>query len=678
MSLATGSRIGPYEIIAAIGAGGMGEVYRARDTRLKRDVALKVLPEHLSADPDRLARFQREAEVLAALNHPYIAQIHGLEESGGVPALVLELVEGPTLAEHIANGPLPIDEALPIARQIAEALAAAHEHGIIHRDLKPANIKVRPDGTVKVLDFGLAKAFETATGTASGPGASALEHSPTITSPAMTLQGMILGTAAYMSPEQAKGRPADKRSDVWAFGCVLFEMLTGKRAFEAEDVSDTLALVLKGEPDWALLPAEVSPALRALLRRSLERDRRRRIADISTALFVLDETPALTAGATRSHAPPIAMSRRVLPVLAGIVLAALVTGLAVWSFRPVPPPLPVARFSVSLPDNIILPATGRGVVTVSNDGTQLAYLASGQVFVRAVSSLTPQAIARPDLGMLNSPAFSPDDRSLAFFAPQDRSIKRVNLSGGVAVTVCVIDAPLGLTWHASGILAGLGSRGIFRCASDGGTPEQLITVAHGEEAYGPQMLPDGQSVLYTVAKIVDGPARWDKAQIVVQRLGSDARKLVIDGGSDARYLDTGHLLYAVGGVVFAVRFDPDTQAVTGGAVPVIEGVRRTISATTGIAQFAASRNGTLVYVPGVARTTSARLLAFGDRAGAITRLPLAPAPYYWVRASRDGSQLAIATDDGKEAIVWIYQLGATTAMRRLTHRGTEPVPHLVA
>src|SRR6266576_2854687 len=290
MRLTTGSRLGPYEILSALGAGGMGEVYRARDTKLGRDVALKVIPDTFALDPDRLARFQREAHVLASLNHPHIAAIYGFEDSGETHALVLELVEGETIADRIARGAIPLDEALPIARQIAEALEAAHEQGIIHRDLKPANIKITPDGVVKVLDFGLAKLADSAGSGQPAAGSAQLSLSPTITSPAMmTGVGMILGTAAYMAPEQAKGRAADKRSDIWAFGCVLYEMLTGKGPFAGDDVSDTLANVLKREPDWSELPATVPVSIRALLRRCIEKDRRKRVADVSTALFALDE-----------------------------------------------------------------------------------------------------------------------------------------------------------------------------------------------------------------------------------------------------------------------------------------------------------------------------------------------------------------------------------------------------
>src|SRR5262245_34012649 len=312
LSLSPGSRLGPYEVVALLGSGGMGEVYRATDSNLKREVAIKVLPSSVAADADRLARFQREAEVVAALNHPNIAAIYGLEKTSGATALVLELVEGPTLADRIAQGALPIDEALPIAKQIADAVAAAHEHGIIHRDLKPANIKVRPDGTVKVLDFGLAKAMEN---TAAAAGAGALSMSPTITTPAMTQAGLILGTAAYMSPEQAKGRPVDRRSDVWAFACIVYEMLTGRRAFEGEDVTDTIAAVVRGEPDWLALPESTPSSIRLLLKRGLAKDRRDRLADISVAIFLMTET--IEAPARGSSGADVRPARRGLLLAAG-------------------------------------------------------------------------------------------------------------------------------------------------------------------------------------------------------------------------------------------------------------------------------------------------------------------------------------------------------------------------
>ena len=378
MSLAPGTRLGPYEIGSLIGAGGMGEVYRATDTNLKRAVAIKVLPEALIADHERLARFQREAEVLASLNHPHIAQIHGLEKSAERIGLVMELVEGPTLADRIVQGAIPLREAIPIAHQIAQALEAAHEQAIIHRDLKPANVKVRDDGTVKVLDFGLAKVADPAVATSS-----TLSLSPTITTPAMTQVGLILGTAAYMSPEQAKGRAADKRSDVWAFGCVLYEMLTGRRAFDGEDTSDTLASVLKTDPDWTALPADVPLAIRTLIQRCLAKDRRQRIADMSVASFVLTEKASLeSAPASPASTPASGVSwrKRVVPA-AAVIATALVVGVGAWKLAPSPLEERVARFSLTLPEGQQFPATSRMVIALSPDGEQLAYVA-GSTLVR--------------------------------------------------------------------------------------------------------------------------------------------------------------------------------------------------------------------------------------------------------------------------------------------------------
>src|SRR6202158_1371778 len=343
MALMPGTRLGPYQILAPLGAGGMGEVYQARDGKLNREVAIKVLPEAFAEDAERLARFTREAQTLAALNHPHIAAIYGLEESGGVRALGMEFVEGDDLSQRIARGAIPLDDALPIAKQIAEALEAAHEQGIIHHDLKPANIKVRPDGTVKVLDFGLAKAMEPAAG--SSPNNS---MSPTLTTPAMTQAGMILGTAAYMSPEQAKGRLADKRSDVWAFGCVLFEMLTGTRAFEGEDVSDTLAAVLRGEPNWNALPANIPSAIRTLIERCLAKERRRRAADISVAEFVLTDPGVLADprdAPARVPAPPSTPRwKSAVPIASAVLATATLVGAGAWTLRPSTLAPAVARF----------------------------------------------------------------------------------------------------------------------------------------------------------------------------------------------------------------------------------------------------------------------------------------------------------------------------------------------
>ena len=497
MTLAPGTRLGVYEIHSALGAGGMGEVYRARDTRLQRDVALKILPDAFAADTDRLARFEREAQMLASLNHPNIAAIHGLEESGSVRALVLELVEGNTLADLIAGGrPLPVDEALAIARQIAEALQAAHEQGVVHRDLKPANIKVRPDGTVKVLDFGLAKlAAGPTTGGYYGDDQRTrpdVSRSPTITTPAMTQMGVIMGTAGYMSPEQAKGRDADTRSDVWAFGAVLYEMLTGRRAFEGEDVSDTLASVLKSDPDWSRLSADVPPAVGTLIRRCLVKDRRERLSEIATAKFVLSEWGSLIEpGAAReASAAPAASrgSRRqwVLPVVATALTAAVV-GAGAWALRSTPRPPVVARFSIA-PDGGVFSGTPVQVVAVSPDGTRLAYSANRRIYVRSIDELDARAVTDTILANTPVPVFAPDGESIVFAAVAEGglALRRVAVSGGASSTITTLEGVpsfSGMSWSRDGILiaAAGGNGGILRVRAGGGAPERLVRYWPGRD-----------------------------------------------------------------------------------------------------------------------------------------------------------------------------------------------------
>jgi len=677
---APGTRLGPYEIQSALGAGGMGEVYRARDTRLKREVALKILPESFASDPDRLARFQREAEVLASLNHPNIAAIHGLEESDGISALVMELVEGETLADRVARGPVPIDEALPIAKQIAEALEAAHEQGIIHRDLKPANIKITPNGDVKVLDFGLAKLTEAPIGSARGPSPQSM--SPTITSPAMmTGIGVLLGTAAYMSPEQAKGRPADKRSDIWAFGCVLYEILTGRRAFAGDDVADTLAFILTKEADWTALPASTPASIRRLLRRCLEKERKRRLADTGDVQLEVDEALAEPTHETSTRRPPPSSStswwRRPLVLgPAGLVLGALLAGFAVWSFRP-PSDSMATRFAFTLPEGQQFTNTGRSLVAISPDGTELVYVANNRLYIRTISEFEARVIPGTEIkeGIAN-PVFSPDNRSIAFFSNGDRTIKRVSVSGGPAVTICPATLPYGMSWGTDGIVIGQGEAGILRVSPNGGKPERLVSVQKDERAHGPQILPSGLAVLFTLSKGESAADPWDEAQVVVQSLASGARKTLIDGGTDARYLPTGHLVYAVGGNILAVPFDPDRQEVTGGPVAVLEGVRRAAGAATGTAQLSVSNTGSLMYVvgPAVARTDNTRSIVLADRNGETTLLSVPPRAYVHPRVSRDGARLAVGSDDGNEAIVWIYDLAGTNAIRRLTFGGHNRFP----
>jgi eukaryotic-like serine/threonine-protein kinase len=664
-----GTRIGNYEVAALIGAGGMGEVYRAKDTKLGREVALKILPATFTNDSERLARFRREAQVLASLNHPHIAQIYGLDEVQGTQFLVLELVDGESLDKRIARGKIPIDEALGIAKQIAEALEAAHEKGVIHRDLKPANIALTSDGNVKVLDFGLAKAIET-------PGSSDAMNSPTITTPAMmTGVGMILGTAAYMSPEQTKGKPADKRSDVWAFGCTLFEMLTGTRAFEGEDVSDTLANVLKAEPKWEALPRDLPPTIMPLIRGCLAKGRSDRISDIAVARFLLMAPSQALSGAPVQMLRPASRRRTGVAVL---TTAAVILGLIVLASRLQPSPSAplVARFSIRFPEGQQLAPMTRHYIGLSPDGRQLAFISGGQLFVRRIDAFDAHVIAGTSAEqLLSGPVFSPDGQSIAYFSGAETAIKRVPLAGGASLTVCSVPNPFGMSWDAQGLLIGLANRGIVRCAANGGSPQPVLSVGAGEQAHGPQLLPDGDNVLFTLAKITNGPTRWDRAQIVVQSLKSGARTVVVDGGTDARYLPTGHIVYSSGGILFAAPFDVARRRQTGAAVPVIEGVRRPIAANTGAVQVAISPDGTLCYVPGpIATMNMERALAIADRAGTVTRLSLRPGPYVHVRASPDGHDLAIGTDDGKEAAVWIQHLPASTAMQRLTFSGHNRFP----
>ncbi len=418
-----GRRLGAYQVLSLLGAGGMGEVYLARDTKLGRDVAIKILPRDFSTDPDRRARFEREARLLAALNHPHIGAIYGVEDGGGVRALVLELVEGDTLAERITKGPLPMSEALTIARQIADALVAAHEHGVIHRDLKPANIKVRPDGTVKVLDFGLAKL-------ARASGIVGASQSPTGTSLAMTGKGIILGTAAYMSPEQAKGQEADRRSDVWAFGCVLFEMLTGRAAFEGDTIGELLASVLKSEPAWQRLPAETPPALRRALRRCLQKDEKLRLRDIGDARLEIDEAGIEEPSSDHAVAPLIHRKERLGWLAAVSVVSVIAVAIGAWPVRPTPAPLEneeqfdVLTPPVSVPVNL-------ASFALSPNGQTLAFVAAldGQphLWIRRLDTVAPEPV--PMTGGAESPFWSPNSRSLAFYA--DGWLKRVDLDGGL-------------------------------------------------------------------------------------------------------------------------------------------------------------------------------------------------------------------------------------------------------
>jgi eukaryotic-like serine/threonine-protein kinase len=663
-----------FLIIDAIGHGGMGEVYRAHDSRLGRDVAIKILPRRFALDADRLARFKREAQVLGSLDHPNITGIHGVEESDDVQALVLELVEGPTLAERMARGPIPIDEAVPIARQIAEGLEAAHERGVVHRDLKPANVKLRPDGTVKLLDFGLAKLTQSET--LRSP---AVVATPTITSPSMVARGVLLGSAAYVSPEQARGREADKRSDIWAFGAVLYEMLSGRRAFQGDDVAETLASVLRQDLDWSALPASTPAAVRRLIARCLDRNAGQRLRDIGEARIVLEDPESL-----RVVARPVSLrswSSRAMPIAATAIVAGVLGAAAAWSLRPSPVPA-VTRLAFSLPDGAALFAN-RSVVAVSPDGTQVAYVTPAGLYLRSLSSFDAHIIrGSQDIFNITEPAFSPDGQSIVFHTTADQTLKRIPTGGGAAATIAHTAYPYGLRWGQGGILfvqpgnatvsdSNPRGNGIMRVSADGGVPETLITLKAGEVAYGPQLLPGEKQVLFTLATRTT-PDRWDRATIVVQSLSSGHRKTLIEGGSDARYLPSGHLVYAVAGSLFAVAFDVDRLELRSAPVSVVEGIRRADASSTGGAHYSVSGNGTLVYVTGP--PVPQRDIALTDRHGTRERLRLPPHLYETPRVSPDGMRIIVGTDDGNEAVIWTYRLSGATALERVTFGGNNRFP----
>ncbi len=619
MPIGPGTRLGPYEVTALIGEGGMGKVWRAHHTALKRDDALKVLPDGFASDPDRLARFRREAQVLASLNHPNIAHVYGLEQSHGVQALVMELVEGPTLADRIAQGPIPVDEALLIAKQIAEALEAAHEKGIIHRDLKPANIKLRPDGTVKVLDFGLAKALEPV-----WPARVDATASPTITSPAMmTGVGVLLGTAAYMSPEQARGKAVDKRTDIWAFGCVLYEMLTGQRAFGGEDVTETLASVVKSDPAWDALPDGVSPSVCVFLRRCLQKNAKQRlhaIADMRLALDGAFET-AVRTGQSVSVAQPV--WRRALPIAVTAVVAIVATGIAAWSLWPAVELLTVSRFDYIVPEGRDFRSIDRTVIALSPDGRHFVYNATGGLFLRSMGALEARPIPGTEDTLLN-PAFSPDGEAIAYF--QQNQLKRISLNGGVPVGICATQVPFGVSWERDDTILFGQPGGIMRVSANGGTPELVIKANEREQLHGPQLL-DAEWVLFSVTTVI-GPTRWDQAQIAVESLRTRERKVLLQGGSDAHYLPSGYLVYAVGDTLLAVAFDARRLEVTSGPVSVIEGTMRAglPASDSGTGHYTVADNGTLVYVNGNAFNLPGSL-AWVDRNGNAKSLSDREAPY---------------------------------------------------
>jgi serine/threonine-protein kinase len=677
-----GQKIAHYEIKGSLGKGGMGEVWRAHDPQLGRDVAVKLLPESFVGDANRVARFEQEARTLAALNHPNIAQIYGLEPAAAATgkadtgtrstALVMELVEGPTLADRIEQGPIPVDEALNIALQIAAALEAAHGQGIVHRDLKPANIKLRPDGTVKVLDFGIAKSIEMR---ATSGGQPAM-----LTTPSMTEAGVVLGTAAYMSPEQARGKPVDKRADVWAFGCLLYEMLTGQGAFIGEDVTTTLARVIEREPDLSTLPRHLPPTIRGTLALCLQKDPEKRLHDIGDVRLAL-------AGAFTDFAPADKAAgaqplwRRVLPSAAALLMGVLIAA-AYFSpdVEPVvsapvvePPAQPLTRFTITPPDDTPLASLGGYDVTISPDGRRIAYFAqdlqrgSVELYVRDLDALEARVVPGTEVtntsgGNMN-PFFSPDGRSIGFFTP-DRGVVRVSIDG--APPTKILDPPspafLGASWSDDNTLIYSPGRSIQQVTTAGsGTPEAL-SPDFDVDTYvaSPVLLPGGDAVLF--GEIVDGIE-----SVAVMDLTSGESKTLIDGAQNATYSPTGHIVYARGTTLMAAPFDISELAVTGDSVAMLQNVRHPNSLTA--ADYALSDNGTLVYVPSSGEAGGLSDVVWVDRNGGTAGAPVATslASPRDPRLSPDGRQLVLTLGPNGDGDLWRYDLG-----------GRPPVPLALA
>jgi len=664
MALASGTHVGPYEITGAIGAGGMGEVYRARDPKLGRDVAIKVLPEAFARDAERMARFQREAKVLASLNHPNIATIHGLEDSGPTHALVMELVEGPTLADRIKQGPIPVDEAVRIARQVAEALEYAHERGIIHRDLKPANVKVTNDDVVKVLDFGLAKALE------GDPSSIDISTSPTISRMA-TQQGVLLGTAAYMSPEQAKAKPVDRRADIWAFGCMLYEMLTGKTAFPGESVTDTLASIIKEEPDWKLLSA-TPMRVRVLLQRCLQKDPKERLQAIGDARIALNEVlsgaPDLAlAGRSESAVP---LWERALPWalfgVTGVGLAAL--AFVHFGAKPVKSDAAVQRFEIAAPDVAV-----NMVYALSPDGTQLVLGSGvnspgGRLWLRRMDSLDARPLESTD-GALGLPFWSPDSHFIAFAA--NGKLKKIDTEGGSAQVLCDIgQIVIGGFWTPSGrIIFSDPSRppGLWEVDAGGGSPFPLAVPSQPRKSIIlPVLLPDANHFLYVISS-----GEMNSADVYVGSLDSKQSKKLVNGflagySRSPRDPDKVYLLFARGttteGQLMAQAFDLRKREMDGDAVLI----------AAQASSAAVSLNGTLAYAPGL-NSQGFRPTVY-DRQGKVIAVAGEPGTYLTMAFSPDSARVAVSRRLSNEDNLWMIDLARGISTRFTFDSASDQLP----
>ncbi len=638
MSLTPGIKLGSYEIIALLGAGGMGEVYRARDTKLNRDVAVKVLPASVTHDRERMARFEREAQILASLSHPSIATVYGKEESGDSPALVMELVEGPTLAERLHAGPLALEDALIFARQIANALEYAHERGVTHRDLKPANIKLTLEEDVKVLDFGLAKVFQTE-GSASDP-----SSSPTFTSLA-TQAGMIVGTAAYMSPEQAKGKPADKRADIWAFGCVLYEMLTGRQAFSGETATDTLAAVIRAEPDWGALSPKTPSRIRHLLLRCLRKDPKQRLRDIGDARIILEESqnPSELEPVFNTPGASGTSIQRWAVAIGTAFFMAIVGGLIAWYVRPTPEQR-LVKFNVPMQDQDWLYARPR----ISPDGKKIVYRADNQLWIRDLSQLSPRVVADTTGAMV--PFWSPNSAEVAFF--KDQRLWKVPISEGGATAITAFDGSLsggcGADWGPNDeIIFTTGQDAVYGVSAKGGSPRVIVAPdRHTElDLHDPHFLPDGQSILIVPHAFAGGPD-----SIEVFTAGARRRLLRVEGTRlmEPVYSSTGHILFRREGDrpgLWAVPFSPSKLQVTGD--PFL------VSPNAGTPTLAS--NQTLAFIDHL--EISRFQLAWTDNSG--TMLEAVGSPeliFYDPRISPDGRSIAVATRRTGKLGIWILDI----------------------
>ena len=669
MQLTAGSRLGPYEVTGTLGAGGMGEVYRARDTRLDRDVAIKLLPDTFAADPDRVARFEREAKTLASLNHPGIAHVHGIERPhGSSPALVMELVEGEDLSQRLTRGPIPLAEALAIARQLADALETAHDRGIIHRDLKPANIKVNAEGGVKLLDFGLAKAIE----------GSDMEinarNSPTI-SLAATRAGLILGTAGYMAPEQARGQMVDRRADIWAFGVILFEMLSGKQVFAGDTISDVLASVLKHDLDWTTLPKDLPPPILALLRRCLQPDRKTRLRDIGEARIAIDDylahpTPnaAPAAVAAQPKGRWLWWSTAVLALTAVGLLIAVVA----LALRPRAGVTASTRTVIIPPTGVSISITSYLSVAVSPDGWTVALVGVEQsesaIYLRGPGDFDPRKLAATEGGA--GPVFSPSGRSLAFHTVTQLKVMPID---GTPVVVGQLNDPRGIAWidETHLVVATQSVNGLTEFDLNGTASRELTTtdVKNERTHRWPHALPGGRWVLFTVGT-VSSPDSYEESEIEAVDRTTGERRKIYRGASSARYSPTGHLLLSRGGSLFAVKFDLQTLKVSGTPTNVLQGVGG--DPTTGAVQVSLSADGTLAFMPSD-RLGGQRQLVWVDLKGGRQKVPLPPALFSDVRLSPDATRVAVLDNSTGSADVWVYAFARGT-YTRLTFTGRNATP----